>query len=496
MIASSAISLSLLQCQVAINFRVVITGREELNRVMRQLVVRLRVLPAAFLYCVAALVCACGLALCDARAQGAPAGELPRKGFAGVQVAPVPEDVRARLKLAASQGLLVGRVGEGSAAAEAGLAAGDVIVEAAGKPVGSPAEYVAVVGHMYAGDKLPLTILRNGQRLTLTLTLKPRPFERSPDFDVLYRSVGTAAGRRRVIVTRPKEQGKFPAVLMVGGIGCYSLDGLTPEDAYGSILYGLTLKGFATMRVEKTGIGDSEGPPCMSPQADLRQEVAGYLAGLRALKSYDFVDPSRVFIIGHSIGGIVGPLVALEEPVRGLVVAETVGTNWFEYELTNTRRQVLLAGTPYDELERRMRQVRVCKQRLLIDKQTPEQILKDAPGCAEYIEYPAPYTYMQQLADLNLAEMWKKVESPTLIIYGTSDYLTNTAEHEYLRDMLNSFRPGTATYVRIEGMAHGFERAASQHENYVQRREGTPPEFHTQVFDEIVHWLTAAAVAH
>jgi hypothetical protein len=38
----------------------------------------------------------------------------------------------------------------------------------------------------------------------LSLTLKPRPFESSPDFEVPYRSVGTNAVRRRVIVTKPK----------------------------------------------------------------------------------------------------------------------------------------------------------------------------------------------------------------------------------------------------------------------------------------------------
>lgn len=453
---------------------------------------RVKLLPAAVLYFVAVSACAGGLAPCVARAQGKPAGELPRRGFAGVQIGPVPEDVRARLRLTAAQGLLVRGVVAGSAAAEAGLSEGDVILEAAGKPLGGADEYVAVVQRLAAGDKLPLTILRGGRRLSLTLTLKPRPFESSPDFDVLYRSVETAAGRRRVIVTRPRGQGRFPAVLMVGGIGCYSLDNLDPEGAYGRILYGLTLKDFATMRVEKTGTGDSEGPPCASPQADLRQEVAGYVAGLRALKSYEFVDAGRVFIFGHSIGGIVGPLVASEEPVRGLVAAETIGTDWFEYELANFRRQTLLAGTPYDEVERRARQARACKQHLLVEKQTPEQILKDAPACSEYLESPAPYTYMQQLADLNLAEVWKKVGSPALIIYGTSDFLTSAAEHEYLRDLINSFHPGSAAYVQVEGMAHGFDRAASQRDSFERRRGDARPEFHTQVFDETVRWLKAA----
>lgn len=178
--------------------------------------------------------------------------------------------------------------------------------------------------------------------------------------------------------------------------------------------------------------------------------------------------------------------------MRGLVAAETIGTDWFEYELENFRRQTLLAGTPYDEAERRARQARACKQRLLLEKQTPEQILKDAPACSDYLESPAPYTYMQQLADLNLAEVWKKVGSPALIIYGTSDFLTSAAEHEYLRDLINSFHPGGAAYVQIEGMAHGFERAASQRDSFERRRGDARPEFHTQVFDETVRWLKAA----
>jgi hypothetical protein len=129
-----------------------------------------------------------------------------------------------------------------------------------------------------------------------------------------------------------------PAVLFITGIGCGSQDNLPPDSTLAELLYGLTRRGFVTMRVEKSGVGDSEGPPCMSPQADLRAEVRGYVAGLKALKGHDFVDGGNVFLFGLSIGGVVAPLVAREVPAKGLVVAETVGTSWYEYELTNLRR--------------------------------------------------------------------------------------------------------------------------------------------------------------
>jgi pimeloyl-ACP methyl ester carboxylesterase len=98
---------------------------------------------------------------------------------------------------------------------------------------------------------------------------------------------------------------------------------------------------------------------------------------------------------------------------------------------------------------------------------------------------------MHQLAELNLAEMWKKVDAPTLIIYGRSDFLTSAEEHVYLRDMVNRFHPGKATYVEIEGMDHYFERAASQKESLdrLGNRQAAPGEFDERVLTETLRWL-------
>jgi hypothetical protein len=294
-------------------------------------------------------------------AQTAAEKELPRQGFLGAQVAPVPAEQRAQLKLPAEQGIVLMRVDKGSAAETAGLAAGDIILKVNEANVNAAPAFVGLIRPFRAGQKVVLTVLRNGKQEAVTVTLNARAFETNSEFDVVYRAVATSGGRRRrVIITRPKAAGKYPAVLLVGGIGCYSLDNFPPEHAYRKMLYGMTRAGFATMRVEKTGMGDSEGAPCQSPEADLQQEIEGYVAGLRALKSYDFVDAGNTFIFGHSIGGIVGPAVAAEVPVRGIIVSETIATNWFEYGLENYRRQAVLRGMSYEEVEAGARLNRLC----------------------------------------------------------------------------------------------------------------------------------------
>src|SRR6185437_1132465 len=84
--------------------------------------------------------------------------------------------------------------------------------------------------------------------------------ESSSDFDILYRPVVVDHSEYQTIITKPKTDGTHPAVLLIAGLGCYSLDHLKPDDPYASLLYGLTRRGYVTMRVEKNGEGGSQGP--------------------------------------------------------------------------------------------------------------------------------------------------------------------------------------------------------------------------------------------
>ncbi|PYS79173.1 MAG: hypothetical protein DMF66_03725 [Acidobacteria bacterium] len=290
----------------------------------------------------------------------------------------------------------------------------------------------------------------------------------------------------------PKNEGRHPAVLYITGIGCFSQESANLLSTETKLLYGLTRAGFVTMRVEKSGIGDSQGPPCMSPVVDLRAEVRGYVAGLKALKQYPFVDPNQVFIIGLSIGGVEAPLVAEQLPVKGLVVINTVAKPFLEYLTDTRRRQNLLRHIPFDEMERRLRLNEQCNQRLLIERQTPEQLLKEMPACGDFIAYPAPYTYMQQWAALNLAEEWKKVDAPVLVVYGTSDYISTIADDPYLADIINGFHPGRATLKAVPGMDHYLTKASSMEES-MKRTTGLYGEFEPIVLDVVRDWLEQKA---
>jgi uncharacterized protein len=422
------------------------------------------------------------------------ADELPRRGMIGLAVAASdssrPEDPE-------TNPLTITAVVPGSAGEAAGAQPGDIVRQVAGRKVVSSADFVAQIHSHIAGDRVLLAIARKGQPLTLTATLKPRPYETSPDADILYRSVVVEGARRRVIVTRPKTAGRYPAVLIMGGLGCYSLDGsltpkAVPDDPYGPLLTALAKNNFVTMRVEKTGEGDSEGPACADLKATAELEAQGYIAGLRALKGYEFVDPAKVFVFAHSLGPLVGSLVLPREPVRGFIAAETIGRSWLEYMLENIRRQTAISGEPYDQVDDDVRTHEVCVHDFFALHRTSEEVIRISSQCAAMIGSFAgvPYTLMHQIGDISLARQWKPVNIPVLVIYGTSDPATSADEGRYLAELINSFHPGQASYVELAGMGHDFKLYESQREFMSRRSDSAKPHPYNEELSKVVlKWL-------
>jgi len=227
-----------------------------------------------------------------------------------VSVAAVPERIRTELAIPEGVGVIVQGVVEGGSATPAGIRPNDVILQIGDRPVRGVSDFVDSVRPLRAGDVRTLRVQRGREPMTMSVTIRPRPLEHAPDVDVRYDAVSVDGSLRRTIVTAPRLPGRRPAVLYVNGIGCYSQESLDLSSNDARLLYGLTRAGFVTMRVEKSGMGDSEGPACDSPAADFDAEVRAYTAGLRALKGYPFVDSEAAFLVGVSIGGVEAPLIA------------------------------------------------------------------------------------------------------------------------------------------------------------------------------------------
>jgi Do/DeqQ family serine protease len=94
-----------------------------------------------------------------------------RRGLLGVAIQPITADIAKSLGLTTTQGALVTRVVEESAADKAGIRTGDVVTAVNGHPVKSDSQLRNAIGLMRVGDKVDVRVLREGahQRLTATI---------------------------------------------------------------------------------------------------------------------------------------------------------------------------------------------------------------------------------------------------------------------------------------------------------------------------------------
>jgi serine protease Do len=97
------------------------------------------------------------------------------RGFLGVTIQDITPDLAESFKLKDTKGVLVPDVSADSAAAKAGLKAGDVIVAFDGQPVEKAAEFQRRVAMKKPGSEVGITVLRDGKKQTLTAKLEERP---------------------------------------------------------------------------------------------------------------------------------------------------------------------------------------------------------------------------------------------------------------------------------------------------------------------------------
>ncbi|WJW76364.1 DegQ family serine endoprotease [Thiohalobacter sp. IOR34] len=101
-------------------------------------------------------------------------GEV-RRGQLGVMAQDLTPELAEALKLSRRSGAVITQVIKGSAAEQAGLRSGDVVVEVNGKPVKSSADLRNTIGLLPVGSELRLKIIRDGKPRRLRATIaRPR----------------------------------------------------------------------------------------------------------------------------------------------------------------------------------------------------------------------------------------------------------------------------------------------------------------------------------
>ena len=330
------------------------------------------------------------------------------------------------------------------------------------------------------------------------------PRESYPNVDVIYDSVAAPDGKRlRTIITKPHNaKGKLPVIFVAGWLSCDSVEGPAgTKDESGLVFRGLAqLPEFALFRMDKQGVGDSEG---VCAETDFDAELAGYRAAFRALKNYDFIDAKRIYILGISNGGGFAPLVpetdAEQAQVRGYISVGGWVKTWFEHMLEIERRRFALMGKSPAEVNDRMKGAATLYVEWLIKGRSVDDIVKEQPQLANLWPdgkdhahlYGRPLAFYQQLQQLNLAAPWSHVKVPTYVLHGALDWIMTRDDSELIAAYVNK-NGDLASFYEIPNTGHTFQHYLSLADAF----KGKTAPFDPKMIGLLADWLRNEAITH
>ena len=99
-------------------------------------------------------------------------GEVDRSFYTGLSVRQLTPRIARSLELSSLRGVLVARIENGSPADDAGFQPYDVITRINGEEVDTPQQASLMLTQYRPGDEIPITVLRKGEALDLTLELE------------------------------------------------------------------------------------------------------------------------------------------------------------------------------------------------------------------------------------------------------------------------------------------------------------------------------------
>ena len=355
-------------------------------------------------------------------------------------------------------------VAPGSSGTLAGVQAGDLLTHLNGQAIGDLPHVRALLRQLRAGDALQLGVLRRGQRLELEGTVAAFPVEQYPDAECLLDQVEVDGHALRALCVRPRGEGPFPVVYYLPGAHWASEEHpLDPEHPVPALIAALARLGVATLRVERSGVGDSQGPSCT--RVDYHGELAGYRAGLQLLRRSAWADDDRLMLFGHSLGAMLAPQLAELSPVQAMVVfgAGAVPIAQALIEAIERHAQLTLgSGTAVVE---RSEQIAELIRLVVCGQRTPAEVFAQRPDLAAIAPshfhhdqaYQRVVSFYHQLQARDIAASWQRYAGPTLALHGGGDYVTSRQDAAQIVEWV-----GEAAQLReLPGVDHHMSDAAA-----------------------------------
>ena len=210
---------------------------------------------------------------------------------------------------------------------------------------------------------------------------------------------------------------------------------LALNSTYKDIAQALSREGFVTLRYDKRGVGNSTGDGGDFPEPSLRD----LKAAVAFLKANPSVDPKRIALIGHSLGGLWALMEAAgNDSIAAVCLMATPAKPMVKCIIEQIEGLLpLQGGNETDIADAVQRQTALYEQ------------LRS--GALDPASYPEPVRseleFLKAIMDVSGADYAKEVKCPALILQGDKDLFTVIPQESQL--LKQAFADGGNKKVKL-----------------------------------------------
>ena len=215
-------------------------------------------------------------------------------------------------------------------------------------------------------------------------------------------------------LTIPNGEGPFPAIVLVHGSGPNDMDETVgPNKPFKDIAWGLATKGIAVLRYEKRTKYYADTIITMIQNLTVDEEtIDDALNAIEFLSNTEKIDTQRIYLLGHSLGGMLAPRIANQTLLlSGLIMLAAPSRSLEDLMLNQTIYLIEFDGNISEADTKQIQSVQ--------ENVTKIKTLNISIG---EIVLGASFAYWQDLQNYDPIKTAEKLSLPLLILQGGRDY--------------------------------------------------------------------------
>jgi fermentation-respiration switch protein FrsA (DUF1100 family) len=285
-------------------------------------------------------------------------------------------------------------------------------------------------------------------------------------------SIGSEQWMLPATLTVPKGAGPFPAVVLVHGSGPNDRDETYgPNKPFKDLAWGLASNGIMVLRYEKRTKQYPESLAAIQNFTVQDETITDALAAVDILNASPVVNHSQIFVLGHSLGGMLAPRIALQDSrIAGLIILAGPTRHLEDLMLEQTRYLANLSGSNQSE--------QIAELEGLVQKVKNLDINQ-----SEYV-LGAPSSYWADLATYDPVVTAQSLHIPLLILQGKRDYQVTMTD--FARWNETFFGNASVTLKTYPSLNHFFIAGTGVPTNAEYLIEGHVAE---EVVSDISFWI-------